>query len=315
MVLAYLPSPPQGVWHLGPVPIRAYALCIIAGIVVAVWLTGRRWRALGHDAEDVVDIAVWAVPFGIVGGRLYHLITDPELYFVPGRDPVKALYIWDGGLGIWGAVALGAVGAWIGCRRKGISLLELGDALAPGLALAQAIGRWGNYFNQELYGAPTTLPWALEISPAHRPADTLTVGLYHPTFLYECLWDIGVALALLWLDRRARMRGRPLARGTLFTAYVAAYTFGRGWVEALRVDHANHILGLRLNDWTSLLVFTTAVVILYWRHRQRRRATAAVVAPADADRPGPDPQAAAPRTPTETPRDRDQADRTDDDAP
>ncbi|MDJ0441445.1 prolipoprotein diacylglyceryl transferase [Rhodococcus qingshengii] len=262
MVLAYLPSPPQAVWHLGPIPIRAYALCIIAGIVVAIWLTQRRWKARGGNADDVFDVALWAVPFGIVGGRVYHVMTDPELYFVAGRDPIKALYIWDGGLGIWGAVVLGGVGAWIGCRRRGINVWDFADALAPGLVLAQAIGRWGNYFNQELYGAPTTLPWALQIDPAHRPADTSSIGLYHPTFLYECLWNIGVALLLLWVDRRY-----TVPRGRLFTLYVAAYTLGRGWVEALRVDHANHILGLRLNDWTSLIVLMTALTVLCWGSR------------------------------------------------
>ena len=143
MILGYLPSPARSVWHLGPFPVRAYALCILAGIVVAVLLTRRRWAARGGRADDVVDVAVWAVPFGIVGGRLYHVITDPELYFGAGRDPVRALYIWDGGLGIWGAVALGALGAWIGCRSRGIRLSAYADALAPGLAVAQAIGRWG----------------------------------------------------------------------------------------------------------------------------------------------------------------------------
>lgn len=262
MVLASLPSPAQGVWHLGPIPVRAYALCIIAGILVAIWLTERRWKARGGNADDVIEVAIWAVPFGVVGGRIYHLITDPELYFAPGRDPVKALFIWDGGLGIWGAVALGALGAWIGCRRRGISLPRFADALAPGLILAQAIGRWGNYFNQELYGGPTTLPWALQIDPAHRPPDTPGIGLYHPTFLYECLWNIGVALLLLWVDKRFTLR-----TGKLFVLYVAAYTVGRAWVEALRVDHANHFLGLRLNDWTSLIVFLAALAVLLWRHR------------------------------------------------
>ncbi|HEX4357812.1 MAG TPA: prolipoprotein diacylglyceryl transferase [Pseudonocardia sp.] len=262
MRLAYLPSPPQGVWHLGFVPIRAYALCILLGIVVAIIWTRRRWVARGGVADDVLDIAVWAVPFGIVGGRLYHVITDPELYFVPGREPIRALYIWDGGLGIWGAVALGALGAWIACRRKGIRLINFADALAPGLVVAQAIGRWGNYFNQELYGRATTLPWALEIDPAHRPAATPGIGLYHPTFLYECLWDLGVAVLLIWAERRWRLR-----RGNLFALYVALYTVGRAWIEALRVDQANHFFGLRLNDWTSLIVFLVAVTVLVLRQR------------------------------------------------
>ncbi|MBN9109758.1 MAG: prolipoprotein diacylglyceryl transferase [Pseudonocardia sp.] len=264
MVLAYIPSPPQGVWHLGPLPIRAYALCILLGIAVAVWWTRRRWVARGGAADDVLDVAIWAVPFGIVGGRLYHVISDPELYFAPGREPIRALYIWDGGLGIWGAVALGALGAWIGCRRRGIRLADFADAMAPPLVLAQAIGRWGNYFNQELFGGPTTLPWGLEIDPAHRPPDTPDIAMYQPTFLYESLWDVGVALLLVWAERRFGLR-----RGRLFALYVAAYTAGRAWVEALRVDHANHVLGLRLNDWTSLVVFLGALVFLI-----RRRSSA-----------------------------------------
>ncbi|WP_225094674.1 prolipoprotein diacylglyceryl transferase [Streptomyces sp. CoH27] len=266
MNLAYLPSPSQGVWHLGPLPIRAYALCILAGIFTAVWLTGRRWEARGGRREDIADIAIWAVPFGILGGRLYHVLTDPELYFTAGKQPIRALYIWDGGLGIPGAVALGAFGAWLGCRRRGIGLSDFADAVAPGLVLAQAIGRWGNYFNQELYGRPTHLPWALRIDPAHRPADMPMVGLYHPTFLYESLWDLGVLALLLWLDRRHHGR---LRRARLFACYVLAYTAGRAWIEALRIDHANHFLGLRLNDYVSLVLFTGALVHLFVSRRPR----------------------------------------------
>lgn len=259
MNLAYLPSPSQGVWYLGPLPIRAYALCILTGIFTAVWLTSRRWEARGGHRDVIADIAIWAVPFGILGGRVYHVITDPELYFTAGKQPIHALFIWDGGLGIPGAVALGAVGAWLGCRRRGIKLSDFADAVAPGLVLAQAIGRWGNYFNQELYGRPTHLPWALQIDPAHRPSDMPTVGLYHPTFLYESLWDLGVMALLLWLDRRQHQR---LRRGRLFACYVLAYTTGRAWIEALRIDHANHFLGLRLNDFISLALFTGALVYL-----------------------------------------------------
>ncbi|WP_327433538.1 prolipoprotein diacylglyceryl transferase [Streptomyces sp. NBC_01236] len=266
MNLAYLPSPSQGVWHLGPLPLRAYALCILAGIFTAVWLTGRRWAARGGRREDIADIAIWAVPFGIVGGRLYHVVTDPELYFAAGRQPLHALYIWDGGLGIPGAVALGAVGAALGCRRRGIRLSDFADAAAPGLVLAQAIGRWGNYFNQELFGRPTDLPWALYIDPAHRPADSVSVALYHPTFLYESLWDLGIVALLLWLDGRYHRR---LRRGRLFACYVLAYTAGRAWIEALRIDHANHFLGLRLNDYVSLVLFTGALVYLIVTRRPR----------------------------------------------
>jgi prolipoprotein diacylglyceryl transferase len=253
MDLAYIPSPSQGVWHLGPVPIRAYALCILAGIAAAIWLTRKRWLKLGGNPEDIFDVALWAVPFGIVGGRLYHVITDPELYFKAGEQPIRALYIWDGGLGIWGAVALGAVGAWIGCRRRGIPLSGFADALAPGLILAQAIGRWGNWFNQELYGDPTKLPWGLEINKVN-PDGSVVHGVFQPTFLYESLWDLAIVFVLLYADRRW-----SLHNGRLFALYVACYTAGRGWIEAMRSDHANRILGLRVNDWTSLLLFLAAV--------------------------------------------------------
>ncbi|GAA1803926.1 prolipoprotein diacylglyceryl transferase [Luedemannella flava] len=252
-----IPSPARGVWHLGPIPIRAYALCIIAGIVVAILITRKRWAARGGRVDDILDISMWAVPFGIIGGRLYHVITDPELYFAAGKQPIRALYIWDGGLGIWGAVAVGTLGAWIGCKRARVPLSAFADALAPGLVLAQAIGRFGNYFNQELYGAPSTLPWALRIDPQYRPADTPEIATYHPTFLYESLWCVGVFFLLIWAEKRFR-----LGYGRLFALYVAAYTVGRVWVEALRVDHANRILGLRLNIWTSIVIFVAALTFL-----------------------------------------------------
>ncbi|GFH35162.1 prolipoprotein diacylglyceryl transferase [Streptomyces pacificus] len=253
MDLAYIPSPSTGVVHLGPLPLRGYAFCIIIGVFVAVWYGNKRWIARGGKAGTVADIAVWAVPFGLVGGRLYHVITDYQLYFGEGRDWVDAFKIWEGGLGIWGAVALGAVGAWIGCRRRGIPLPAYADAIAPAIAFAQAIGRWGNWFNQELYGRPTDLPWALEISEGvNREA-----GLYHPTFLYESLWCVGTALLVIWADRRFR-----LGHGRAFALYVAAYCAGRAWIEYMRVDEAHHILGLRLNVWTAMLVFTLAVVYI-----------------------------------------------------
>jgi prolipoprotein diacylglyceryl transferase len=258
------PSPAEGVWHLGPLPVRAYALCIIAGIVVAVWLGERRWVARGGRAGDVTEIATWMVPFGIVGGRLYHVVTSPDAYFGDGGSPLHAFYIWQGGLGIWGAIALGGVGAWIGCRRRGIPLPVFADALAPGIVLAQAVGRLGNYFNQELFGRPTDLPWAVAIDAAHRPAGYADQATYHPTFLYELLWNVGVAGLVIWADRRFR-----LGHGRAFALYVAAYTVGRGWVEALRIDPAHTVFGLRLNDWTSLLVFTGAVVYLVVSARLR----------------------------------------------
>jgi prolipoprotein diacylglyceryl transferase len=254
MNLAFIPSPAHGVVHLGPIPLRGYAFCIIIGVFVAAWLGGRRWVARGGKAGTVADIAVWAVPFGLVGGRLYHVITDYELYFTNGKDWVDAFKIWQGGLGIWGAIALGGLGAWIACRRRGIALPAYADAIAPGIALAQAIGRWGNWFNQELYGRPTKLPWGLKIDAAHRPANTPDIATYQPTFLYESLWCVGVALLVIWADRRFR-----LGHGRAFALYVASYTVGRFWIEYLRVDNAHHILGLRLNDWTSIIVFAGAV--------------------------------------------------------
>jgi prolipoprotein diacylglyceryl transferase len=244
------------VWHLGPVPIRAYALCIIAGVVVAIWLGERRWVARGGKPGQVGDIALWAVPFGLVGGRLYHVATDWRLYFGEGRDPVAALYVWQGGLGIWGAIALGALGAWIGCRRYGVKFAPLADALAPGVVIAQAIGRWGNWFNQELYGRPTTLPWGLEIDPEHRVDGYEQYATFHPTFLYESLWDLGTAGLVIWADRKFR-----LGFGRAFALYVMAYTAGRGWIEALRIDtvQENDVFGLRLNVWTSIVVFLLAL--------------------------------------------------------
>ncbi|MCY7372383.1 MAG: prolipoprotein diacylglyceryl transferase [Spirochaetaceae bacterium] len=263
-VLASFPSPSEGVWNLGPLPLRAYALFIIVGIGVAIWLGDRRWVARGGRPGDVMEIATWMVPFGIVGGRIYHVITSPQAYFGEGGDPVKALFIWEGGLGIWGAVLLGGVGAWIGCRRRGIPLPPYADALAPGVVLAQAIGRLGNYVNQELYGRATDLPWAVEIDRDHRPADLLEQATYHPVFLYELLWNVGVAALVIWADRRWR-----LGHGRAFALYVAAYTVGRAWIEALRIDPANELFGLRLNEWTSLLVFLGAVTYFLLSARLR----------------------------------------------
>jgi prolipoprotein diacylglyceryl transferase len=269
VILAGIPSPSQGVWHLGPLPIRAYALCIIAGVVVAVWLGERRWVARGGKPGQVGDIALWAVPFGLVGGRLYHVATDWRLYFGEGRDPVSALYVWQGGLGIWGAIALGAVGAWIACRRYGVRFPPLADALAPGVVIAQAIGRWGNWFNQELYGRPTTLPWGLEIDPTHRVDGYEQYATFHPTFLYESVWNLGTAALVIWADRRFR-----LGHGRAFALYVMAYTAGRGWIEALRIDtvQESDVLGLRLNVWTSIVVFAAALAFFLWsRHRHPGR--------------------------------------------
>lgn len=271
--LAYIPSPSQGVWHLGPLPLRAYAFFIILGVILAVLIGDRRWVARGGRTGTVADVATWAVPFGLVGGRLYHVITSYDLYFGKGRHPIEALYVWRGGLGIWGAVALGALGAWIACRRRGIDTAAFGDAVAPGVAVAQAIGRLGNYFNQELYGRATSLPWKLRIDGAHRPLSMPDVAYYHPTFLYELIWDLLVAALVIWADRRWRLGG-----GRVFALYVAAYTVGRFWIEALRIDTAHHILGMRLNDWVSILVFVGAVAYMV-RRRGRGREVVAEASP------------------------------------
>ncbi len=272
MIPLTIPSPAEGVWHLGPLPIRGYALCIIAGIVAAVWIGERRWVARGGRAGEVSDLALWAVPFGLVGGRLYHVMTDWKPYFGEGGDPWAALYVWRGGLGIWGAIALGAVGVIIGARRAGIKIPPMLDALAPGVLVAQAMGRWGNWFNQELFGRPTDLPWGLEIDAAHRPDGYADQATFHPTFLYECLWNLGAFGFLIWADRRFR-----LGHGRVLALYVMTYTAGRGWIEYLRIDpvQMNDVFGLRLNVWTSMVLFIASAAYFVWagRHRPGREAS------------------------------------------
>ncbi|BBZ08063.1 prolipoprotein diacylglyceryl transferase [Mycolicibacterium doricum] len=273
--LAYIPSPPQGVWELGPFPLRAYAVCIIAGIIVALVLGDRRWEARGGERGVIYDIALWAVPFGLIGGRLYHVLTDWQTYFGPGgAGLIAAFRIWEGGLGIWGAVALGGVGAWIACRRRDIPLPAFGDAIAPGIILAQAIGRLGNYFNQELYGRATTVPWGLEIyervdaSGARNDLTGVSTGrvveVVHPTFLYELVWNLLVFAVLIWADRRFN-----LGHGRLFALYVAGYCLGRFWIELLRSDAATELAGIRVNSFTSMFVFIGAVVYLMVAPRGR----------------------------------------------
>ncbi|MFL6106090.1 MAG: prolipoprotein diacylglyceryl transferase [Marmoricola sp.] len=266
----YLPSPSEGVWHLGPIPIRAYAFAIILGVVAAVWLGEKRWVARGGTQGQVGDVALWGVPFGLVGARLYHVATDHDLYFSHSKaeghhwDPVGALEVWHGGLGIWGAIAGGVLGGAIACHRYGIRMRPMLDALAPALLLAQAIGRWGNYFNQELYGKPLHKPWGLKIDREHLP-DGFDPTKYfkgqpytfHPTFLYESIWNLAGMAVILWLDRRLK-----LGFGRCFALYVMVYCAGRAWIENLRIDTVeyNDVLGLRLNVWTSIILFTGALV-------------------------------------------------------
>ena len=266
------PSPTTGVWNLGPLPVRAYAMCILAGIVVAIWMTQKRLATRGGKPGQVLDISAWAVPFGIVGGRIYHLITSPQAYFGEGGNPWNAFRVWEGGLGIWGAIALGALGAYIGCRRQGVRFLDFCDAAAPGILVAQAMGRFGNYFNNEIHGSPTDLPWGLKVyewdqAAGHAVLDAngnpVVLGVFHPTFLYEAIFCLLLAGLLIWLDRRHDFR-----RGQIFALYVAGYPIGRGVIEFMRTDDANHILGLRVNSWVSILVFLLGVFLYVWFGRR-----------------------------------------------
>lgn len=260
-------------WYLGPIPIRAYALCIITGIIAAVWLSRRRYVARGGDPEVVMDATLVLVPAGIIGGRLYHVITDSDQYFCSDCNPMQVFNIASGGLGIWGAVTLGTLAVAVMMRVKKLPFAPLADAAAPGIILAQAIGRLGNWFNQELYGRPTSVPWGLEIynrvddagkvapMTGHSTGEVLAV--VHPTFLYEMLWNLLICAVLLWVDRRFRMD-----RGRLFALYVVGYTLGRFWIELMRSDAATLILGLRVNTIVSAVVLLAGVAYLVITRRR-----------------------------------------------
>lgn len=241
--------------------INAYAVFILVGIGVALWLTNRRLVARGVEPWLVLDIALWAVPFGILGGRFYHVATHPADYFYEGANLLRIFYVWEGGLAILGAISLGAVGAYIGVRSAGLRFSAFADALAPGLLLAQGIGRTGNYFNQELFGAPTALPWGLQID---RPNPAIPVGLpdttlFHPTFAYEMAWNILGALVLIWVGRRLSLQW-----GRVFALYLVWYGIGRAFLETIRLDPAELILGVRVNIWGALAAIALGV-ILYLR--------------------------------------------------
>ena len=310
LVTASIPSPAEGVVHLGPLPLRGYALCIALGVIAGVIIAERRLRARGAPPGTASDIAVVAVPFGIIGARLYHVITTPDPYFGSGGHPIEALYIWQGGLGIWGAIAGGFLGGVLVLRSRKIPVSVAADAFAPALAVAQALGRFGNWFNQELYGRPSGLPWALEIDPAHRELGYENVATYQPTFLYESLWCLGVAVLCIWADRRFRLGG-----GRVFALYVAAYTAGRAWIESMRIDTAHTFFGLRLNDYVSIVVFLLAVGYLIARRGRGNKAfehydPAAVAAEApasgsdaksSADKSDASPAETVDETPAETP--------------
>lgn len=246
-----IPSPDISYFDIGPIRIRFYALFILAGIAAAIWVTSRRLKKAGTGTEAAVDVAFWAVSFGIVGARFYHVVTHPGDYFFEGADLLKTLYIWEGGIAIFGAVVFGAIGIYIGTRRAGIPFLVYADALVPGLLLAQAIGRLGNYFNQELFGTPTTLPWGLQIDPDSPafppglPADTL----FHPLFLYELLWNLAGVAVILLLSRR-----KAIGSGVALGIYLIWYGIGRAWFESFRLDPTQlEILGVEANIITAVL--------------------------------------------------------------
>jgi prolipoprotein diacylglyceryl transferase len=262
-MVAFIPSPHTGVVHLGPLQLHMYGLTLLVAIVAAIWLTGRRWRALGGDFELVTRVAVWGVAFGVIGARAYHDVTSWNE--VPSPKWQGIFEVWKGGLGIWGGILFGALAGAVVVRRAGFSVPVFLDVAAPGLLLAQAVGRIGNWWNQELYGKPTKLPWGLEIDAAHRPFQYFDRATFQPTFLYELIWNlIGVAL-LLYVARRFKIRPPGL-----FALYVAWYCFGRFFEELLRIDPAHHIAGLRLNAWVSIVVFLLAVSYFVWLHRRAR---------------------------------------------
>lgn len=265
-VPASIPSPDVSSIQLGPFQIHFYALFILAGIAVAVALTSRRLTARGGAAGTVLDIALWAVPFGIIGGRLYHVVTHPTDYFFPGADLWKTLYVWEGGLAIFGAILFGSLGAYIACRRAGLRFLSFADALAPGMLLAQAFGRLGNYFNQELFGTPTTLPWGLQIDPT-RPAfpTGLSEGtLFHPLFLYEILWNLLGVIIILLAERRFNLRwGRALG------LYLVIYGMGRTWFESFRLDPTEFELGgFKINMLIATLVAAVGILLILVQSRR-----------------------------------------------
>ena len=267
MTLAYIPSPTISQFSIGPVTIHIYALCILMGIVLAVWITTTRWKKLGGNFDQVLDITLVSVPAGIIGARLYHIITTPERFFGPDGDWAEMFRIWNGGLGIWGGVLFGALAAWAWCRHKHYPMALLADAIAPGLLVAQAVGRLGNWFNQELYGAPTTLPWGLKVNmegtaighseQCYDGATCPSGTLFHPTFLYEMIWNLIGAAIIVYIGSKAM---KKLKAGSLFAVYIMWYTLGRTWIESLRIDYAHEFLGVRINVWVSMAVFVLGAV-------------------------------------------------------
>lgn len=268
-----IPSPSINSFDLGPFTIRFYALCLIAGMVAAWAIGSRRWQARGGSADTFESIVLWAIPSGIVGARIYHVLTHWGDYFAPGVNPLTALYIWEGGIAIFGSILGGALGALIAARRAGVRLSSFADALAPGLIIAQAIGRLGNWFNQELFGGPDDGPLGLEIAPRYRPPGLEQYATFQPTFLYEMVWNLTGGALLLWLDRRF-----ALGHGKLFALYMVVYGTGRFLIEGIRTD-ASYLLGpLRTNQVTALGVALAGALLFVWLVRTRPGREASVEA-------------------------------------
>ena len=259
-MIASIPSPGSNSISIGPLELRAYGLMIALGVLAAVWLAQRQWARKGGDPEDIVQIAMWCVPAGLIGSRMYHVATDWKRFNEDGW--LEAFEIWNGGLGIPGGVAAGILMALWLMKSRGWSRSDMLDSLSPALPLAQAIGRFGNWFNQELFGEPTDLPWGLEIDESHRPIEHLGEATFHPTFLYESLWNLGLCGFLVWLDTRKLMR-----RGSLLAVYILGYGIGRLWIEAVRIDPASLVFGVRINIWMSLALITGSVIYLAFRGR------------------------------------------------
>ncbi|HSK32072.1 MAG TPA: prolipoprotein diacylglyceryl transferase [Propionicimonas sp.] len=267
-MILFIPSPSISSFQIGPLTIHIYALCLITGIIAA-WIIGlRRWRARGGRTESFETVLIWTIPLGVVGARIYHVLTHLGDYFAPGINPWSAFFIWEGGIAIYGAVGFGALACWWASRRQQISFTALADSLAPGIAVGQAVGRFGNWFNQELYGQPTDLPWGLEIDPAHRAPGFEQYATFHPTFLYESFWNLLVAGITVWADRRFR-----LGRGKVFALYIALYGFGRIFTEHIRLDYSYEVFGpIRFNEAVAMLICLVGIVafVLLTRFRPGR---------------------------------------------
>jgi phosphatidylglycerol---prolipoprotein diacylglyceryl transferase len=262
VLISAIPSPSTGILQVGPLPFRAYGFLIAFGVIIGVWITQKRWKDRGGDPDDITQLAMWVVPGGLIGARIYHVITSNQKF---RGNWGEVFLIWKGGLGIWGAVAGGVLAGWYVAHREGWNLGLLLDAAAPGLAVAQAIGRFGNYFNQELFGRPSDLPWALEIAPSNRPAEYAEFATFHPTFLYEALWNLALAAFLVLVGDRLVKNFKP---GRVFGLYMIGYTFARLFIELVRIDEANVIFGQRVNVWTSLVVMAGGAMFV-WTGRPR----------------------------------------------